>query len=192
MAVPASGAAGAAGDRDRDERGRPRSARARDATGRPLPRGARGPEHGGEQDPEHGGEQDPEEGAEQVPETPEQALELAQQLIDSGWPFAAHEVLEAMWKSCPAEQRDLWRGLAQLAVGLTHIQRGNHAAAATLLRRGADRLGAFRRGQQAHAPWPFGVAGAALLAEAAMLADDVTAGRPVPPEGTRLDLRAPR
>ena len=68
---------------------------------------------------------------------PAQALALAQQLLDSGRPFHAHEVLEASWKAAPPAERDLWQGLAQVAVGLTHAQRGNARGAAALLRRGA-------------------------------------------------------
>jgi hypothetical protein len=55
-------------------------------------------------------------------------------------PFHAHEVLEAAWKAAPPAERELWRGLAQLAVGLTHARRGNGTGAVTLLRRGADRI----------------------------------------------------
>ena len=65
------------------------------------------------------------------------ALSLAQELIDAGRPFHAHEVLEAVWKSGSAGDPDLWRGLAQIAVGLTHARRGNQRGATTLLRRGA-------------------------------------------------------
>ena len=74
---------------------------------------------------------------------PDAALELAQQLIDSGRPFRAHEVLEASWKAAPAAERELWQGLAQVAVGLTHAQRGNAAGAAALLRRGAERVARY-------------------------------------------------
>ena len=34
----------------------------------------------------------------------------------------------------------LWKGLAQLAVGLTHAARGNSTGAVRLLRRGADHI----------------------------------------------------
>jgi predicted metal-dependent hydrolase len=67
-----------------------------------------------------------------------EALSLAQELIDADRPFHAHEVLEAIWKSGVARDPDLWRGLAQIAVGLTHARRGNERGAAILLRRGAD------------------------------------------------------
>lgn len=109
-----------ASERDRGPDGRPRNARPRDRTGRPLPRDA-------SPDPQI---------AEPGPLGPAAALDRAQQLIDEGLPFAAHEVLEAEWKSA-AGDRDAWRGLAQLAVGLTHLQRGNRVGAARLLRRGA-------------------------------------------------------
>jgi len=113
--------------RDRDAGGRPRNARPRDALGRPLPPGLPG-----------------------VPTTPEdvrltpaESLREAQRLLDNGFPFHAHEVLEAAWKAAPDEERELWRGLAQLAVGLTHDRRGNAAGAARLLRRSADRIQAY-------------------------------------------------
>src|SRR5262249_62186091 len=113
------------GGRDRAPAGRPRNARPRAALGRPLPRGAAG--------------------AERIPDDlvlpPAQALRLAQELLDSERPFHAHEVLEASWKSAPAAERDLWQGLAQIAVGLTHAPRGDARGAAALLRRGAGRAG---------------------------------------------------
>ncbi|WP_432087054.1 DUF309 domain-containing protein [Streptomyces sp. bgisy095] len=116
--------------RDRDEEGRARSARPRDGLGRPLPYGAEG-----------------------VPRQPEgvvrdpgATLREAQRLLDAGMPFHAHEVFEDAWKSGPEAERDLWQGLAQLAVGLTHAARGNAAGGARLLRRGADRLTAVGAG----------------------------------------------
>jgi hypothetical protein len=68
---------------------------------------------------------------------------MAQRLIDQGRPFHAHEVLEAVWKISPSAQRDLWRGLAQIAVGVTHAKRGNGRGAVTLLRRGAAAVGRY-------------------------------------------------
>lgn len=114
-------------DRERDELGRPRNARPRDALGRPLPRG--------------------ESGVVGMPDElvllPHESLREAQRLLDEGRPFHAHEVLEATWKAAPEAERDLWQGLAQLAVGLTHALRGNTVGAAALLRRGADRITAY-------------------------------------------------
>ena len=72
--------------------------------------------------------------------SPSAVLTLADDYLAAGRPFAAHEVLEGAWKHRPAEERDGWQGLAQVAVGLTHLQRGNQAGAIALLRRGAERL----------------------------------------------------
>jgi uncharacterized protein len=116
-----------AGGRDRDAAGRARNARPRDALGRPLPRGATG---------DQGISDD-------LVLPPAQALQLAQELLDSDRPFHAHEVLEASWKSAPAAERELWQGLAQIAVGLTHARRGNARGASALLRRGADRVAGY-------------------------------------------------
>jgi len=74
---------------------------------------------------------------------PDESLREAQRLLDEGRPFHAHEVLEATWKAAPADERDLWQGLAQLAVGLTHALRGNNVGAARLLRRGAGRISGY-------------------------------------------------
>jgi predicted metal-dependent hydrolase len=70
-------------------------------------------------------------------------VSLADQMLGDGQPFHAHEVLEALWKTRPAAERDLWQGLAQIAVGVTHALRGNASGAVTLLRRGADRLDGY-------------------------------------------------
>lgn len=132
--------------RDRDTAGRPRNARPRDALGRPLPRGA--------------------EGVEPIPDDldipPAEALDLAQRLIDEGSPFRAHEVLEATWKASPEPERELWRGLAQVAVGLTHAQRGNTNGARALLSRGADRVA----GYAGTAPYGIDATGVASAARA--------------------------
>jgi hypothetical protein len=100
-------------------------------------------------------------GVEAVPETalpPDEALSLAQALLDGGRAFAAHEVLEARWKASPPEERDLWQGLAQLCVGITHAQRGNASGAARLLDRGIERVRRY-----ADAP-PYGIDVAGLEA----------------------------
>jgi hypothetical protein len=114
--------------RDRDTAGRARNARPRDDLGRPLPRSA----------------------AQDVPRIPDdlvispaEAAELGGRLLAEGRPFHAHEVFEAAWKSVPGPERELWRGLAQIAVGLTHARRGNARGAAALLRRGAGNVTAF-------------------------------------------------
>lgn len=111
-------------DRDRDAGGRPRNARPRDGLGRPLPYGMPGTPTTGED----------------VRLSPADALHEAQRLLDVGMPFHAHEVLEAAWKTAPDHEREFWRGMAQLAVGLTHARRGNVTGATRLLSRAADRI----------------------------------------------------
>ena len=115
--------------RDRDPVGRPRQARPRDALGRPLPYGAAGVEPVSEE-----------------PLPPMESLRLARSLVKEGRPFAAHEVMEARWKAGPAEERNLWQGLAQLCVGLTHAARGNNVGANRLIDRGAGLVAAYGAG----------------------------------------------
>ncbi len=81
-----------------------------------------------------------------MPEAALPALETirrARELVADGRAFAAHEVLEARWKAGPAAENDLWQGLAQICVGLTHRARGNHVGAQRLLARGAVRLASY-------------------------------------------------
>ena len=124
-------------DRDRDPGGRPRNARARDGLGRPLDRAGSGTGA----DPGGPGE-------DRIPDdlllAGPDAARLADELLRAGRPFHAHEVLEASWKTGPAGERDLWQGLAQIAVGLTHAHRGNARGAVALLRRGAERVRAYQ------------------------------------------------
>lgn len=111
------------GDRDRNEHGRAQQARPRDELGRPLAYGATGVPPISEE-----------------PLPPAETLAYARRLLDAGRPFAAHEALEVRWKSCPEEERELWQGLAQLCVGLTHQERGNLVGASRLVERAAARL----------------------------------------------------
>ncbi|MBE1471762.1 putative metal-dependent hydrolase [Kibdelosporangium phytohabitans] len=84
------------------------------------------------------------EGVERQPEgisrTPEQTLVEAQQLLDEGKPFHAHEVFEDAWKAADGPERALWRGLAQIAVGMTHAARGNETGAEALIERGVNNI----------------------------------------------------
>ena len=137
-----------------------RNTRPRDRLGRPLPYGATGVEAP----------------PDDVTRTPAQALDDAERLLDSGMAFYAHEVLEDTWKNpatAPAE-RELWRGLAQLAVGVTHAERGNSAGSAALLRRAAANL----------TPWagarPHGVRVDDIRAWAAAAADAAEHDRVLP------------
>ncbi|MBS4728715.1 DUF309 domain-containing protein [Mycobacterium sp. SM1] len=152
--------------RDRDASGRPRSARPRDALGRPLVRGSLG-----------------------IPAVPDDlalgpadTLAYAQELLDRGLAFNAHEVLEAAWKHGPPGERGLWQGLTQLAVGITHVQRGNVTGAMSLLRSASTRLA------HDHRPAPHGVDVAGLVEFADALIEDLKAGAAIPPERLRPRL----
>ncbi|HWF71276.1 MAG TPA: DUF309 domain-containing protein [Mycobacterium sp.] len=155
--------------RDRDESGRPRSTRPRDSLGRPLAPGS--------------------VGIPRIPDdlklAPAETLAYAQELLDRGLAFNAHEVLEAAWKNGPAEERMLWQGLAQLAVGITHVQRGNVKGAVSLLGSASARLSHDDR------PAPYGVDVAGLVASADALIDDLKAGVHVTSERLRPGLVGP-
>jgi predicted metal-dependent hydrolase len=77
------------------------------------------------------------------PLPPEETLSTARDLVTAGRPFAAHEVLEARWKAGPPEERDLWQGLAQVCVAITHAARGNRTGAERLADRAATKLAAY-------------------------------------------------
>ncbi|MGW0332851.1 DUF309 domain-containing protein [Streptomyces sp. NPDC003011] len=158
------------GARDRDDEGRARNARPRDGLGRPLPYGT--------------------EGVARQPEgvvrAPQDSVTEAQGLLDAGRPFHAHEVFEDAWKSGPEEERELWRGLAQLAVGLTHAARGNITGGARLLRRGAGAVADWASATGRPQPYAMDLAG--LTAWARELAESVER------DGESVDAagRAPR
>jgi uncharacterized protein len=110
-------------DRDRDPQGRARQARPRDELGRPLPYGSVGVEPVSEE-----------------PLPPRETISYAHLLMSQGRPFSAHEVYEARWKAGPEAENDLWQGLAQLCVGITHAERGNRTGALRLIGRARGRL----------------------------------------------------
>ena len=153
--------------RDRDDAGRPRNDRPRDALGRPLPHGT--------------------PGVPRIPDdlelAPHDSLAYAQQLLDQGFPFHAHDVLEAAWKTGPDHEKALWKALAQLAVGVTHIQRGNITGAITLLNRASAGLAT---GGQA----PYGIDSPGLAAHAVALSEDLAAGTDIAPQRLKPRLVA--
>jgi predicted metal-dependent hydrolase len=108
---------------------------------------------------------------------PGEAVAEAQRLLDADRPFHAHEVLEAVWKSAPGDERELWRGLAQVAVGLTHLRRGNAKGARALLTRAAERIEPF-------APGPYGLDVAGVARDVRRLAARIDG------EGEDLELGA--
>jgi predicted metal-dependent hydrolase len=102
----------------------------RDRLGRPLPAGSRD-ELRSDYDPAV---------AEALPVSA--VLRRVAKLFDERRFFEAHEWLEHLWKSpaTPAEDRDFWQGLTQVAVGLCHCQRGNRRGAWVLLERAVGHL----------------------------------------------------
>ncbi len=118
--------------RDRNADGRPENARPRDRFGAPLPRGAVD---------EMAHKVEPEDVCTSV----EQAVEHALRLFAEERFFEAHEFFEWAWKGSvtPDADRPFFKGMAQLAVGYCHTQRGNDTGARTLLRRGIDGIRGF-------------------------------------------------
>ena len=110
--------------RDRRDDGRPEQARPRDRTGRPLPYGAQGVALIEPSDPA----------------TVEEAVELGIARWEEQRYFEAHELLEHAWKLGPEADRDLWKGVIQVAVAGVHLQRGNRIGARRLLDRALERL----------------------------------------------------
>ncbi len=111
--------------RDRRDDGRPEQARPRDRTGRPLPYGTQGVPLCETIDPA----------------TVEDAVSLGIARWDEQRYFEAHELLEHAWKLGPEVDRDLWKGVIQIAVAGVHLQRGNRIGARRLLDRALARLG---------------------------------------------------
>lgn len=153
-------------ERDRDDAGRPRNTRPRDALGRPLPHGS--------------------EGVARIPDeldlSPSETIAYAQRLLDDGLAFNAHEVFEAAWKSRPDDERPLWQALAQLAVGITHAQRGNTKGALGVLRRASSGLAGYD-GPTAH-----GADVAGLVGYADELIGNLAAGAELTPARLRPRL----
>lgn len=114
---------------------------------------------------------------------PAEALAEAQRLLDDDRPFHAHEVLEAVWKAAPEPERELWRGLAQVAVGVTHLRRGNPRGARALLRRAADRLEPYAA---VPPPPPHGIDVAGVIRETRALAESAEDAGPGVPVRLRL------
>jgi len=110
-------------ERDRDESGRPRSTRPRDALGRPFREAVKAFR-----------------ASRMISSCRGRNPRYAQDLLDRGFAFNAHEVLEAAWKNGPDDEMKLWQALAQLMVGITHVQRGNVKGAITVLRRASAGL----------------------------------------------------
>lgn len=101
--------------------------RPRDRLGRPLPADA----------PD----------ADRAPEVPSidgltdaQIWELAWDCLEQGLPFHAHEVCEERWRTCPPEDRQSWRALAQWGAAEVHAARGNEEGARRLAQRALETM----------------------------------------------------
>lgn len=116
---------------------------------------------------------------------PAETLAYAQNLLNRGLAFNAHEVLEAAWKNGPADERPLWQGLAQLLVGITHVQRGNVTGAIAVLGRAAVGLADVDR------PAPYAVDVDGLVDHAGALIDDLVAGAEITTDRLRPTLTGP-
>jgi uncharacterized protein len=67
---------------------------------------------------------------------PLDTIAAAHELLTEGRPFSAHKVY-ACWKAGPIAERELWQGLAQLCVRITHAERGNRIGARHFIGRSA-------------------------------------------------------
>jgi uncharacterized protein len=71
------------------------------------------------------------------------SLEDGLDLIRRGEYFAAHEVLEDVWRASPTEERDFYQGLVHVAVAWYQAGRGNRVGCERQLEKAARRLGPY-------------------------------------------------
>ncbi len=95
--------------------------------------------------------------------------------------FAAHEVLEDLWRAAPAAERDLYQGLVHVAVATYQESRGNEVGRRRQLEKARRRLGPY-------APAYEGLDVAALL----RWCDAALAVGAVPTAAARVSVRAHR
>jgi len=98
-------------------------------------------------------------------------------LIRSGEYFAAHEVLEDVWRAAEPAERDFYQGLVHVAVAWYQAGRGNRIGCERQLEKAARRLG------------PYAPAHEGVNVESAL--EQVGAAQAVLAQGS-LDLPAPR
>lgn len=97
------------------------------------------------------------------------SLEEGLGLIRRGEYFAAHEVLEDVWREAEPEERDFFQGLVHVAVAWYQAGRSNRVGCERQLEKAARRLGPF-------APAHRGVDVAATLARVEEAARIVAGG----------------
>lgn len=71
------------------------------------------------------------------------SLEEGLDLIRRGEYFAAHEVLEDVWRASEPQERDFYQGLVHVAVAWYQAGRGNRVGCERQLEKAARRLGPF-------------------------------------------------
>ena len=64
-------------------------------------------------------------------------------MIRQGEYFAAHEVLEDVWRAAEPEERDFFQGLVHVAVAWYQAGRGNRVGCERQLEKAARRLGPY-------------------------------------------------
>jgi hypothetical protein len=107
--------------------------------------------------------------------------ELARAHARAGRWFPAHEAWETAWKQArDTDEAELFKGLSQMGAGYVHLLRGNAHGAATLLRRAAQRIGAYDDGTR-------GVPAPALAARLAADAEAVERGDLTPGEAATVE-----
>jgi hypothetical protein len=111
----------------------------------------------------------------------EENHEIARRHARAGRWFPAHEAWETAWKQArDTDEAELFKGLSQMGAGYVHLLRGNAHGAATLLRRGARRIGGYDEGTR-------GVPTGALAARLTADAEAVEAGRLSPGEDATVE-----
>ena len=90
-------------------------------------------------------------------------------MIRQGEYFAAHEVLEDVWRAAVAEERDFFQGLVHVAVAWYQAGRGNSVGCERQLEKAARRLGPY-------APEHLGVDVTAILQQVAAAEQVVRSG----------------
>ena len=90
-------------------------------------------------------------------------------MIRQGEYFAAHEVLEDVWRAAEPEERDFFQGLVHVAVAWYQAGRGNSVGCERQLEKAARRLGPY-------APEHLGVDVTAILQQVAAAEQVVRSG----------------
>ncbi len=70
-------------------------------------------------------------------------LERAVEQFNSGAYYACHETLEKLWLEDKTRERDVYKGILQIAVALFHMRQGNISGTKRLLRSGASLIRPF-------------------------------------------------